>query len=82
MKKTSWLLSASLVLCVAAQAQRDDKKPAAAMAPAVADTAKKAAPPAKPGVADKTKGQRKSAGLFTIYQDTTTGSTQLYIRKD
>lgn len=82
MKKTIWLLSAALVLSVATQAQRDDKKPAPAPPPAAADTVKKAAPPPKPGVADKTKGHRKSAGLFTVYQDTTTGSTQLYIRKD
>lgn len=31
---------------------------------------------------DKVKGCKKSVGLFTLYQDTTTGSVQLYIRKD
>ena len=44
------------------------------------DTAKAA--PKKPNLADKTKGQTKNAGLFTLFQDTTTGSVQMYIRKD
>ena len=44
------------------------------------DTAKAA--PKKPSLADKTKGQTKNAGLFTLFQDTTTGSVQMYIRKD
>lgn len=38
--------------------------------------------PKKPTVADKTKGQKKNEGLFTLYQDTATGSVQMYIRKD
>lgn len=50
--------------------------------PATADTAKPAAAPKKQTVADKTKGTKKLEGLFTIYQDTTTGSLQMYIRKD
>lgn len=45
------------------------------------DTSKPAAPK-KQTVADKTKGQRKNEGLFTLYQDTATGSVQMYIRKD
>lgn len=40
------------------------------------------APPKKQTVADKTKGQKKNEGLFTLYQDTATGSLQMYIRKD
>jgi hypothetical protein len=39
-------------------------------------------PPKKQTVADKTKGQKKNEGLFTLYQDTATGSLQMYIRKD
>lgn len=46
-----------------------------------ADSAKAAAPK-KQTVADKTKGAKKVEGLFTIYQDTVTGSLQMYIRKD
>ncbi len=41
---------------------------------------KKAAPPA--GITDKVKSSRRSDGLFTIYQDTATGSVQLYVKKD
>ncbi len=48
--------------------------------PEKTDTAKAA--PKKPTLADKTKGQTKNAGLFTLFQDTTTGSVQLYIRKE
>ncbi len=40
------------------------------------------AAPKKPSLADKTKGQTKNAGLFTLFQDTATGSVQLYVRKD
>ncbi|MFT3703463.1 MAG: zinc-dependent metalloprotease [Agriterribacter sp.] len=49
-----------------------------------ADTAKKVAPPVppKPSVADKVKSSKKNEGLFVVYQDTATGSTQLYIKKD
>lgn len=36
----------------------------------------------KPVVADRTKSCRKIEGLFTLYQDTVTGSVQWYIRKD
>jgi hypothetical protein len=36
----------------------------------------------KPTLADKVKGQSKNVGLFTLYQDTSTGSVQMYIRKD
>jgi len=46
---------------------------------AAADTAKKAA---KPTIAEKVKSSKKSEGLLTLYQDTATGSVQLYIRKD
>jgi hypothetical protein len=44
----------------------------------------KAAPaaPKKQSVADKTKGNKKIDGLFTLYQDTATGSVQMYVRKD
>ncbi len=36
----------------------------------------------KATVAEKTKGTKKNQGLFTLYQDTTTGSVQMYIKKD
>jgi hypothetical protein len=47
-------------------------------APPSADTAKK-----KPaGISDKVKSSKKIGGLFTVYQDTATGSVQLYVKKD
>ena len=45
---------------------------------ATADTAKSK----KTSIADKTKSSKKIDGMFTIYQDTATGSLQLYIKKD
>ncbi len=54
-----------------------DKKGAAAPPP-VTDTAKK-----KPaGITDKTKSCRKVEGMFTLYQDTATGTVQLYVKKN
>src|SRR5690349_18617108 len=64
------------LLLTAARAQ--DKK-GAAVAPPVTDTAKK-----KPaaGITDKVKSCRKVEGLFTLYQDTATGTVQLYVKKN
>ncbi|MDB5190945.1 MAG: Matrixin [Segetibacter sp.] len=44
----------------------------------IADTAKVI----KPTIVEKVKTSKKSDGLFTVYQDTATGSVQLYVRKD
>lgn len=46
------------------------------------DTTKTPPAPKKPTVAEKTKGNKKIEGLFTLYQDTATGSLQMYVRKD
>ncbi|MDP4264700.1 MAG: zinc-dependent metalloprotease [Bacteroidota bacterium] len=74
MKKAFFLFSLIAVLLISANAQ-DTKKPAGAMP---GDTSK----PKKPaGITDKIKGSRKTEGLFTLYQDTATGSVQLYIEK-
>ena len=81
MRKYSVLLSAALLLATASMAQKKGKK----QAPPAPDTAKKAAPAtpaAKPTVKDKVKSSKKVDGLFTLYQDTVTGSLQMYIRKD
>src|ERR1041385_275860 len=44
-----------------------------------ADTSK----PKKPaGITDKVKSSRKIDGLFTLYQDTVTGSVQIYVKKN
>nr|MCU0385688.1 DUF5117 domain-containing protein [Flavihumibacter sp.] len=81
MRKIAFLIPAALLLATGSFAQKKGKKDAP---PPTADTAKKAppAPPAKPTVKDKTKSSKKHEGLFTLYQDTVTGSVQLYIRKD
>ncbi|MFT4015815.1 MAG: zinc-dependent metalloprotease [Agriterribacter sp.] len=64
------------MLTVTAVAQKKGAAPAA-------DTTKKAAPPTPPkaSIADKTKSSKKIDGLFVVYQDTATGSVQLYIKK-
>ncbi|KYP15637.1 zinc-dependent metalloprotease [Flavihumibacter sp. CACIAM 22H1] len=81
MRKIAFLIPAAMLLAAGSFAQKKGKKNPE---PAVADTTKKAAPtpPAKPSVKDKTKSSKKHEGLFTLYQDTATGSVQLYIRKD
>ena len=68
------------VMCTVALAQKNKNAPPA---PPVADTAKKsAAKSPKPTIEDKTKSSKENEGLFAVYQDTATGSVQLYIRKD
>jgi hypothetical protein len=78
MKKTLLLLLLSPgVLLISANAQ--DKTKTAAPPAATADTAK----PKKPaGITDKVKSSRKIDGMFTLYQDTATGSVQLYLKKN
>ena len=79
MRKSSLLLSFALA-ATGAMAQSKKTTP---VTPA-ADTAKKAAPaaPAKASIKDKVNSSRKVDGLFTLYQDTVTGSLQMYVRKD
>ena len=76
MRKLIFVLVA-LTTGLISNAQKITPPPAA---PVKADSTKAA--PKKPSLADKTKGQTKNAGLFTLYQDTATGSVQLYVRKD
>lgn len=78
MNKKYLLLPAMVLLAgsLIAQKKGDTPPPVAA-----ADSAKKT-PPAKPGIKDKVKSSKKIDGLFTFYQDTTTGSLQLYVKKD
>ena len=66
------LLMTAVILGIGSQAQT---KPAAP-----ADTSKKTPP--KPTITDKVKSSRKIEGLLTLYQDTATGSIQLYIKKN
>lgn len=70
-KKAKLLFTATL-LTAFSHAQDAPKAPAA-----TADTSKAK----KAGITDKVKTSKKTEGLFTIYQDTVTGSVQLYIKK-
>lgn len=80
MKKILFAFVASNFL-LAASAQTTGTLTSLTPAKPAGDTSKPAAPK-KQTVADKTKGQKKNEGLFTLYQDTATGSVQMYIRKD
>jgi hypothetical protein len=74
----NFILMLSLAL-VTAGSIAQEKKPVPPVAPMAADTSK----PKKPaGISDKVKSSRKIDGMFTIYQDTVTGSVQLYLKKD
>jgi hypothetical protein len=76
--RKSFLMPVLMLAAAASFAQEKPKLPVNA-----ADTAKPAAaPPKKAGIQDKVKSSRKIDGLFTVYQDTTTGSLQLYIKKN
>lgn len=82
MKRAIWILP--LAMCVVMSATAQKKKKGTPPPPPMADTVKKAPPaaPPKPSVAEKTKSSKKHVGLFTMFQDTATGSVQLYVRKD
>src|ERR1700730_6206470 len=67
----------AILLSLVTIAQQDKGKPAVN----AVDTAKPAAPK-KAGIGDKIKTSKKSEGLFTLYQDTVTGSIQLYVKKN
>ncbi len=80
MKKYLFLgLACTVVL--AANAQQAPPMAPPPGAKAASDSSKLTAPK-KATVGDKTKGNKKHEGLFTLYQDTATGSVQLYIKKD
>ncbi|HVZ25277.1 MAG TPA: DUF5117 domain-containing protein, partial [Sediminibacterium sp.] len=79
MKQISLTLLAAACLCCSLQAQSVSTSTPASVKNG---DSTKSAVPKKPTVAEKTKGARKNEGLFTLYQDTATGSVQMYIRKD
>jgi hypothetical protein len=56
------------------------QKPKPAITPPPADSAKAKKPTLS--ITDKVKSSKKKEGLFTVYQDTATGSMQLYVKKD
>src|SRR5947199_87840 len=76
MRKLIALLPAVLLAFVVL-GQQDKSKQASP----TADTSKTAAPK-KVGITDKVKSSKKAEGLFTMYQDTATGSIQMYVKKN
>ena len=70
--KTITLLFSAAIFSGVIYAQDAPKAPAA---PSDSSKTKKA------GITDKIKTSKKTEGLFTLYQDTVTGSVQLYIKK-
>ncbi|HTN07197.1 zinc-dependent metalloprotease [Agriterribacter sp.] len=84
MYRKAFLLALSCCfISIAVLAQKKQKKKDAAVAVVAVDTTKKSPPKSpKPTIAEKIKSSKKTDGLFTIYQDTATGSIQLYIKKD
>ena len=77
MKKFTLFFSAAVLLTLGASAQ-DKKK---ALEKTVDSVKKVIAPPAKASITDKIKSSKKIDGLFTLYQDTLTGSLQMYVKK-
>jgi hypothetical protein len=82
-KKTALLAISCCLISFTVLAQKKQKKKDAPVVATASDTTKKAPPkPPKPTIGEKIKSSKKTDGLFTIYQDTVTGSIQLYIKKD
>jgi hypothetical protein len=79
MKKLLLVLIVMPGFLTASRAQDKNKAKTAAAAPS-ADTTAKAKKPS--GIADKVKSSRKIDGMFTLYQDTASGTIQMYVKKN
>lgn len=80
MKKTKLPVLAVLILCFSFQLFAQEKtatKPKLKHTP-TADSLKAA----RDSVRERLKGSRKDEGLFTLYQDTLSGSVMMYVKKD
>ena len=73
-------LSAVSLACASGNVAVSSPSPAAAKGGAAKSGAEK--PAAPKSIADLTKSSTKFPGLFTIYQDTSTGALQMVVRKD
>lgn len=84
--RLTFMLSLGVLLCTGLSQAQDKserkKKNKKEIAAATKANSIKKAKPAKPTIAEKIKSSKKSEGLFTIYQDTVTGSIQLFVKKD
>lgn len=76
------LLIACLCVTTMSMAQKKNKKSSTPPVIAIDTIAKVKKPIAPPGITDKVKSSRRTDGLFTIFQDTATGSVQLYVKKE
>ena len=83
--KRIWILAAFTISCLGMQAIAQ-KSATPAKNASVSDTTKKSpsdtAKSKKATLAEKTKSSKKIEGLFTFYQDTATGSLQMFIKKE
>lgn len=79
MRISAFIIATCCTVGVACSAQKKT-----AVKPATPDTTVKKTPPTppKPSITEKTKSSKKNDGLFALYQDTATGSIQLYVKKD
>jgi Met-zincin/Domain of unknown function (DUF5117) len=76
MKLKSLFVLLSSFMMIMGMAQSKTTPPTPGTPPADTSKAKKPA-----GITDKVKSSKKMAGLFTLYQDTATGTMQLYVKK-
>lgn len=74
------IFSALAACCVLQWSARAQTLPAVIKKPGT-DSAKAATPAKKISIADKTKGNKKMEGLFTIYLDTANANTQIFVSK-
>ena len=72
MKKSVYFLTAAILFVNSLSAQQTKST--------ASDTASKENK--KPSIQEKVKSSHKYEGLFTLYQDTVTGSLQMYVKKD
>ena len=77
MKKSTLFLPALLFLCCSLHAQKKKNEP-----PKKDSIAAAMEPVKKVAISEKIKGSRKYDGLFTLYQDTATGSIQMYVKRE
>src|SRR4051794_35922000 len=84
MKRSVYFFAVALLLSSGSvQAQKKkDKDNASAKLDSIAAIATNQGTDKKASIADKVKSSHKYEGLFTLYQDTATGSLQMYVTKD
>ncbi len=83
--KQTLILLLSVVSLAGLAQKKKNTNDAPVAAPAVAKPAADTTKPKKPAalsITDKIKTSKKIEGLFTMYQDTVTGSIQLYVKKN